>query len=312
MVVLNIHMMTTSKIYEINSSTQLNVLSSGVPNSSPALIFLHFWGGSSSTYYPLMKLLSANYYCLAIDFRGWGSSTGTQDPDAYHIRGLSKDIFTLIPQLLPPDHSFILIGHSMGGKVTMHLSFTVETLPPTKSFPKLRGIALLAPAPPTSLILPEEMAKQQLTAFDTIEAANFTITHVLSATPLSDHVVGSLVTNAVTGNQCAKAAWPKYGMKEDILEESRKITLPTLVLAGGDDKVETLERVKETLDNLSGVVEERKTLIVLDGVGHLMMLEAPNEVSREIVGFVGRVVREVVQPKDQTQARGSTRGIYCH
>ncbi|KAF7875197.1 hypothetical protein EAF04_002369 [Stromatinia cepivora] len=182
-------MMTTSKIYEINSSTQLNVLSSGVPNSSPALIFLHFWGGSSSTYSPLIKLLSANYYCLAIDFRGWGSSTGAQDPDAYHFRDLSKDIFTLIPQLLPLDHSFILIGHSMGGKVAMHLSFTVETLPPTKSFPKLRGLALLAPAPPTPLILPEEMARQQLTAFNTIEAAKFTITHILSATPLSDHVL---------------------------------------------------------------------------------------------------------------------------
>ncbi|EDN90609.1 hypothetical protein SS1G_00009 [Sclerotinia sclerotiorum 1980 UF-70] len=259
-----------------------------------------------------MKLLSANYFCLAIDFRGWGSSTGTQDPDAYHIRDLSKDIFTLIPQLLPPDQSFILIGHSMGGKVAMHLSFAIETLPPTRSFPKLRGLVLLAPAPPTSLVLPEEMAKQQLTAFDTIEAANFTVTHILSTTPLPDHVVGSLVTNAVTCNQCAKPAWPEYGMKEDILEESRMITVPTLVLAGGDDKVETLERVKETLDNLSGVVEKRKTLIVLDGVGHLMMLEAPNEVSGEIVGFVGKVMREMAQPKDQTQARGSTSGIYCH
>lgn len=179
----------------------------------------------------------------------------------------------------------------------MHLSSTIKSLPPTNSFPKLHGLILLAPAPPTPLILPEEMAKQQLTAFDTIEAATFTVTHVLCASPLPEYVVSSLAIDAVAGNQFAKTAWPKYGMQEDILEEARSITLPTLVLAGGKDKVETMERVKETCGHLSGVVEARKTLIVLDRTGHLMMLEAPDEVGREIEKFVGRIVREVGGPK---------------
>ncbi|KAF5875623.1 putative hydrolase protein [Botrytis fragariae] len=291
-------MMTNSSLYKINSSTQLNVFSSGTPNSSPALIFLHFWGGSSSTYAPLITLLSSNYYCLALDFRGWGSSTGPQDPDAYHITDLSNDIFSLIPEFLPPSHPFILIGHSMGGKVAMHLSSTIESLSPTKSFPRLQALILLAPAPPTPLILSEEMTKQQLTAYDSIEAATFVIAHVLSSSPLSEHVVNSLATNALAGNQYAKSAWPKYGIQENILEEARNIALPTLVFAGGDDRVETLERVKETLCNLSGVAEERKSLIILDGIGHLMMLEAPDMLSHEIERFVDGIVHVVGQIKD--------------
>ncbi|TGO46317.1 hypothetical protein BOTNAR_0596g00070 [Botryotinia narcissicola] len=285
--------MTTSRLYEINSSTRLNVFSSGTLNSSPALIFLHFWGGSSSTYAPLITLLCSNHYCLALDFRGWGSSTGPQDPDAYHITDLSNDIFTLIPELLPPNHPFILIGHSMGGKVAMYLSSTIESLSPTKSFPRLQALILLAPAPPTPLILPEEMTMQQLIAYDSIEAATFVVAHVLSSSPLAEHVVSTLATNALAGNQYAKAAWPKYGMQENILEKTRGIALPTLIFAGGNDRVETVERVKETLRTLSGVAEERKSLIVLDGIGHLMMLEAPNILSREIENFVGEIAHVV-------------------
>ncbi|KAF7907765.1 uncharacterized protein EAF01_005351 [Botrytis porri] len=115
----------------------------------------------------------------------------------------------------------------MGGKVAMHLSSTMESIPPRESFPKLQALILLAPAPPTPLILPEEMTKQQLTAYDSIEAATFVIAHVQSSSPLSEHVVSSLATNALAGNQDAKAAWPKYGMQENTLKEARNIALPT-------------------------------------------------------------------------------------
>ncbi|KAF7904039.1 hypothetical protein EAF00_001373 [Botryotinia globosa] len=181
----------------------------------------------------------------------------------------------------------------MGGKVAMHLSSTIETLSPTKSFPRLQALILLAPAPPTPLILPGEMTKQQLIAYDSIEAATFVVAHVLSSSPLAEHVVSTLATNALAGNQYAKAAWPKYGMQENILEKARNIALPTLVFAGGDDRVETVERVKETLRNLSGVAEERKSLIVLDGIGHLMMLEAPEILRHEIERFVDETVHVV-------------------
>lgn len=149
---------------------------SGMLSSLPTLIFLHSWGGSSYAHILLTNLLCSQYQCLAVDFCGWGSSNGAQDPDAYHIRGLSSDIYTLIPHLLPPEHPFILIGRTMGGKVAMHLSSTVESLHPIKPYPKLQGLILLAPAPPNPLVLPAEMAKQQSTAFDTIESA---ITHTL-------------------------------------------------------------------------------------------------------------------------------------
>ncbi|TEY45011.1 hypothetical protein BOTCAL_0337g00070 [Botryotinia calthae] len=186
----------------------------------------------------------------------------------------------------------------MGGKVAVHLSSTIESLSPTKSFPRLQVLILLAPAPPTPLILPEEMAKQQLTAYDGIEAATFVIAHVLSSSPLPENVVSSLATNALAVNQYAIAAWPKYGMQENTLEEARNIILPTLVFADGYDKVETVERLMETFSNLSRVAEERNSLMVLDGIGHLMMLEAPDKLNREIQRFVDGVMHVVSQIKD--------------
>jgi pimeloyl-ACP methyl ester carboxylesterase len=38
----------------------------------PALVFLHYWGGSHRTWTPVIARLSDRYRCIAPDLRGWG------------------------------------------------------------------------------------------------------------------------------------------------------------------------------------------------------------------------------------------------
>ncbi|KAM3071933.1 hypothetical protein ACMFMF_007330 [Clarireedia jacksonii] len=264
--------MANFEVYELSPETQLNVLSFGSPNAVPTLVFLHFWGGSSRTYIPLMTLLAPKYHTIAIDFRGWGSSTGPASKDAYHVHNYSAD-------------SFILLGHSMGAKVAMHLAACIQDLP--APYPQLRALILLAPAPPSPLILPEEMSKQQITAYSTLESATYTVTNILSSTPLPPSTVSGLASEMVGANEHAKAAWPSYGMKEDYVAEASEIHVPTLVVVGGADKVETVERVSgEVLGNLRGVEGRKKKMRVLEGVGHLLMLEATGMLGREIEEFI--------------------------
>ncbi|PQE11918.1 alpha beta hydrolase protein [Rutstroemia sp. NJR-2017a BVV2] len=286
--------MANSEVYELSPDTHLNVLSSGSPKTGPTLIFLHFWGGSSRTYIPLMALLAPNYHTIAIDFRGWGSSTGPASKDAYHVHNYSADVQALLPQLLPPSQPFILAGHSMGAKVAMHLAACIQDLP--SPYPQLQALILLAPAPPSPLILPEEMSKQQITAYFTLESATYTVTNILSSTPLPHPTIDALASEMVGGNEHAKTAWPSYGMKEDYVEEARKIHVSTLIVAGGGDRVETLERVREeVLGNLRGVEGRKKRMRVLDGVGHLLMLEATDRLREEIEEFVN-----VIYGRDET------------
>ncbi|TVY35836.1 AB hydrolase superfamily protein [Lachnellula subtilissima] len=268
--------MLNSKLYTISPSTSLEVTPSNLPTITPSLIFLHFWGGSSRTYSQVISHLPA-HHSISISFRGWGQSTGPQEPAAYSIYALASDIESLIPSLNIAD--FILIGHSMGGKVA-------QLLAGRNIFgSRLKGVVLLAPAPPTPFQLPEEMGEQQRTAFCTAESAEFVVRNVLTARPLADETVKMLVEDMVRGNRYAREAWPGYGMREDVSGDARRISVPVLVVGGERDRVETVERLEcEVMGNVKG------ELVIVERAGHLLPVEAPEAVAGFIEGFIRKLV----------------------
>lgn len=149
---------------------------------------------------------------------------------------------------------------------------------------RLKGMVLLAPAPPTPLQLPEDMKEQQRTAYSSPVSAEFVIRNVLTSRPLSEEVVQVLVSDMIKGNRFAREAWPEYGMGESILEEARGVEVPVLVVVGSEDRVETEERVRrEVLAHLRG------EMVVVEGAGHLLPVEAPKEVAGLIEGFIGKL-----------------------
>jgi 3-oxoadipate enol-lactonase len=271
----SIHKMSQSKIITVSDSTSLHVTITGI--APPTLILLHFWGGSSWTFSSLTSYLSPRFRCIAIDFPGWGSSTGPQDPDGYTIKQLATDIETLIPKL--DVQEFVLVGHSMGGKVAQLIA--------GRGLVKgLKGMVLIAPAPPTPLELPKEVKEQRLAAYLSPQSAEFVTRNVLSSSKLDDEIVGMLVKDMMKGNEFARAAWPTYGMAEDILGEAKKIDVPVLLVVGELDRVETVERLgREVLGNLKGT-----KMVVVEGKGHLLPVEASEEVSRLVGEFVVKVV----------------------
>lgn len=268
--------MAHTTFHTINPETTLTVVSSGPSQGEgPTLVFLHFWGGSSRTFSGVIEHLPA-HHSVAINFRGWGDSTGPQIADAYSIKSLASDVEAVIAELGIKD--FILIGHSMGGKVAQLVAGrgVVEGL---------KGLVLIAPAPSTPLVLPEEMREQQISAYNNAGAAEFVTQNVLTASKLSDEIVSITVQDMLKGNPFAKKAWPEYGMSEDVANEAKNIKVPTLVIAGGLDKVETVERVKaEVVQRIHHAV-----MVVLEGKGHLLPLETPAEVAGHVEGFVREV-----------------------
>ena len=64
---------------------RLNVRDQG--RGTPALVFLHYWGGSSRTWEEVIRLLP---HCrsVAIDFRGWGESDAPES--GYAIADLAE------------------------------------------------------------------------------------------------------------------------------------------------------------------------------------------------------------------------------
>jgi pimeloyl-ACP methyl ester carboxylesterase len=265
--------MSYAKMYSITPETTLNVSFSGTQSQNPTLIFLHYWGGSSRTFSTVIAHLFSKFHCIAIDLRGWGSSSGPQHPYSYSIRDMASDIEALIPKLNIND--FFLVGHSMGGKL-------VQLIAGRNVVKGLKGLILIAPAPPTPFELPPDMKETQISAYSTPASAEFVVRNVLSSSALSDETIKTLVEDMVKGNEFAKKAWPAYGMKEDILEDSRRINVPVLVIAGEYDRVEPPERFT------AGVLGNIKAaeMVVIEGSGHLLPVEAPSKVAQSIAGFL--------------------------
>uniref|UniRef100_A0A093UP01 Protein phosphatase methylesterase 1 n=2 Tax=Talaromyces marneffei PM1 TaxID=1077442 RepID=A0A093UP01_TALMA len=241
------------------------VKESSISDSSPLLVFLHYWGGSSSTWYKLTSpdsptSLSARYPSISINNRGWGQSTGpTAESGAtgkdYSIAPLAQDLVAVLQSLatneatasIAKDNGIVLVGHSMGAKVALaaleKLSDDILAL--------VKGLVLVAPAPPTPLILPPR--------------------------------------RALAGNALAKEGWIAHGMQEDLLpgldriaERPRVKDIKVSVLAGEFDVVEQKDRVQS--DVVQNLIARGFNVgfSIVKGAKHLIPLEHPEAVSRAL------------------------------
>ncbi|KAF2493670.1 alpha/beta-hydrolase [Lophium mytilinum] len=282
----------------ISPSITLHTLLSAPSQSSdrPALLLLHFWGGSNRIYQPSISLLQARYPIIAPSLRGWGTSSAPADATAYRITDYAADIVALLlhlqmehPTLLA--NGIVIAGHSMGGKLAQVLLSYKEVAP------LVRGLVLIAPAPAGRFALPDDMREQQIHAYDSIESASFVVENVLlgKAESVSKAAKKELAEGMVAGSPGARAAWPEYGMAEDyeraVVESVEQYQrgrgqLKVLVIVGELDRVEepgnVESRVAVALRNTGADVKMDR----MTGVGHLVPLEAPETMASAITAFV--------------------------
>jgi len=271
---------TTFRVVEVQPDVKLRAEISFPAEATPedaltdtTLVLLHFWGGSSSTWAQVRSLLAPKYPVVALDFRGWGQSTGPDDESAYSIAHLADDVELVIRAL--GLRSFVLMGHSMGAKVA-------QLVAGRKHADGLLGLVLVSPAPPSPLELPPEMREQQVHAYDTPESAEVVTRNVLTASPLQQGTVDRVVTDMLKGNNHAKAAWPAYGMGSDIVAEAKRVDVPTLVVGAEGDVVEPVARIER---EVRGVISHSELVIAPDS-GHLVPVEAPEELGKATSKFL--------------------------
>lgn len=281
-------LISTSKVVTVNNKVNLHLTlttpAGHVDTNTPTLLFLHFWGGSANTFSSVIKILSPFFPTVALNFRGWGGSSGPDEAGAYSTSDFSTDVEIVIQEL--GLEAVVLVGHSMGGKVAVSIAGR-HALPAGI----LKGLALLAPAPPTPLSLPDSsMREQQIHAFDNMENAKAAVRNVLTAPGnpvLTDELVKSTAEDMVRGNKWAKAAWPTYGMPEDITEFFDRVDTPVLIVAGANDIIEPTERMRtEIRDRLNSRPGGKANLVIIENSGHLLPIEQPVEVAQSVRKFV--------------------------
>ena len=248
---------------------QINVRDRG--RGEPSLVFLHYWGGSSRTWTEVVDYLVDRHRSIALDHRGWGESDA---PSLwYGIADLTNDALGVALKL----RQFVVVGHSMGGKVALLLA--------SRRPAGLRGLILVAPSPPSPTVVSDEQREQMLHVYDSPESIAYARDHVLTAMPLTDAQKARVIEDSLRGGAAAKEAWPNQIMLADIRADAWRINVPTLVLSGEKDLVHPVDAIREeVLSFISGA-----RLVVLPGAGHAPMLEAPELVAEWIRRFASEL-----------------------
>lgn len=234
-----------------------------------SLVFLHYWGGSSRTWRYVAAELAPDFHTLAVDHRGWGDSDAPRA--GYALADMAADAEGVIAAL--DLRRYVLVGHSMGGKVAQLMA--------SRRPAGLAGLVLVAPSPPTPMALPAAAREMMIGAYDSRATVETAIDTVLSAKPLRPEVREQVIADSLKGAPPAKLAWPRATSQEDITEQVGAIDVPTLVIAGELDKVDTPDVLRaELLPRVPGAA-----MHVLPGTGHLSMLESPQDVAALIRSF---------------------------
>lgn len=237
---------------------------------SQTLVLLHYWGGSSRTWGPVIDELGGHYRSIAPDHRGWGDSDAPAS--GYALADFARDTLAVINALALKN--YVLVGHSMGGKIAQLLA--------SQRPAGLRGLVLVAPSPPSPMDLPAPARAAMETAYDSRENVMMALEHMLTAKSLPPGLREQVIEDSLRGAPQAKAAWPNSTSREDITAEVAAIEVPTLVIAGELDRVDPIAVLQaQLLPHIRHAV-----LHQLPGTGHLSPLESPTEVAALIRSFV--------------------------
>ncbi|MGQ4516569.1 alpha/beta fold hydrolase [Streptomyces sp. DW26H14] len=239
----------------------------------PALVFAHYWGGSAGTWDAVVAKLPPGRATVRFDQRGWGSSRALPGP--YGLDQLASDLLAVVAGLALD--RFVLVGHSMGGKVCQ--------LAAARQPRGLAGMVLVAPAPPRppAAVTPE-YRRFLAHSYDSPETVSQALDHALTATRLADSVRDAVVRDSLASGVAAREEWPLRGIATDITDALLTIGLPAvpvLVLAGEHDRVEPEGVLRENL--LPYLPHAR--LDTVPRSGHLLPLEAPGAVAQALEDF---------------------------
>ena len=249
------------------SATGLNLYVAQQGSGPIAIVFLHYWGGTSRTWAPVVDRLSERHRCVAVDLRGWGRSDRTATDFSLDIQ--AADVEAVIAELGLTD--FVLVGHSMGAKIAQ----IVASRRPTG----LRSLVLVAPAPPTPVIISDEEKQMRLGAYRSEEGLAMVL-GILAERPLSEAHRRQVVEDTLGGQEAAKEAWIARNMAVDISGAAAAIEVPVDLILGSADQVETEAVLRREIPRFIRHVRFH----MINGVGHLPPLEAPEEVAAIIAG----------------------------
>jgi pimeloyl-ACP methyl ester carboxylesterase len=244
----------------------------------PAILLLHGSGVSARSWTFQLQDLGHALRVLAIDLPGHGESEPidevTLDGYASTARGFLDALGT---------GPVLVVGHSLGGAVAQVLAARHPQM--------VRGLVLLSTCAqlPGRGGVPQSFYRylpgsiQKVLFLSTARKILFSPFAVRQATALGMDELQACRPETILKDVAAAQAM-------DLREVARKLRVPTVILCGGRDNL-TPPALSERLSELI----PGSRLLIVEGAGHMLPLEAPGRVNQEILDFVNSVTPQEVR-----------------
>ena len=243
--------------------------------TGPTVVLAHGWTEQREVWAPVVhRLLHGGCRVVLYDQRGHGSSTSGRD--GFTIPRLAGDLRAVLEAVDVRDA--VLAGHSMGGMTIMSLAKEH----PDVLAERVRGIALVSTAASglggsrLDAVAARLMARAWFIALFRGPLGPLLVRRTLGTVARREHL--RLTRDLfVACTPDARRGWLTAMQTMDLSAALTTISLPTVVVVG------TLDRLTppHLSDALVAAVPGAR-LVSLDGLGHQLPLEAPDEVAEAI------------------------------
>ena len=233
------------------------------------LVFLHYFSGAAISWKWVIDRLGEDFHCIAFDLPGFGDAPSLKWPS---LEGYGRFVLQALAELNLDD--FVLVGHSMGGKIALQVA----------AEPRINGlkqVVLVAPSPPTQEPMPVEERDRLLNYHPSRTNAETTVEESTQK-ELPEPRKETAIQTHMQAEDSAWNWWLLEGMNTSIADQMQNVQIPVTVMASHDDPVIPYNTIQQDVMGLLPKVE----LVELSGVGHLMPLEAPDKVAQVIRNVV--------------------------
>lgn len=263
--------------YEQPTAQDVYLLQDG-PATAPPVLLIHGSGATGSTWEPMVAALAERFRVLRIDLPGCGRSS---EAAPYAVPDQADRVAAVLDEL--GVEGLAVVGHSSGGYVATALA---------ERRPELVGaLALISTGPSMAALLPEPALVKLLTGAalgalvwplrtDALLRKGIAATAARPVT-VSDELVDDLRRTSFKTFRAIMRANRDYIVERSIPQRLARLGRKPLVVFGDADP-----RWDPSSAHDYDIVPGSR-VAYLAGVGHLAMLEAPDEAARLLLEHLG-------------------------
>lgn len=247
--------------------------------SDITLVLVHGFGGNKDTWNWVVPAWNDKYHVVVIDMPGHGDSVSKKT-----LSYTMTDQAERLNQFLEAKKikTFYLFGHSMGGAIAVHYALNHRE--------KVNALILIdsmgmVQTKSDGVKLVEKSDKNPLYDVCTKERIETLLNYSMYKPPY----IPDIIKSALLEEKCARRDLEKV-MYEDMYTDvnlsavAKNISMPTLILWGEKDRMTHVDDASLFHETIKG-----SKLVILKEVGHVPILEEPEQTADEVDTFIRQI-----------------------